>query len=62
MKYIATIVASVMITMITTAIGSDVGEVIQCSGKPVPMIVPFAVFFFCVALVVCGYAMGRDEE
>lgn len=62
MKQAATIVASFLIAMVTGALASDVGEVIQCSGKPVPVSVPFVVFGFCAALVVCGYWIGRNDE
>lgn len=61
MKSIALVVATMMISALVAALTNDVGTIQQCSGKPISWNVPIAVGMFCVALVCCGVAIGKDE-
>ena len=61
MKSLGLAMATMMISALVATIINDVGTVQVCSGKPISWNTPIAIGFFCVVLVLCGVAIGRDE-
>lgn len=61
MKSIGLALATMMVTALVAIMSNDVGTVQVCSGKPISWNAPIAVGVFCVILVLCGVAIGKDE-